>query len=98
VATTHHQGAREAAADGQAQARAAEVARGGASACTKGSEIGLQPVGRDADAAVGHVDLQQRAAWGGVHAQADAHLAPRGELDGVAHQVGDDLAQAVQGR
>jgi hypothetical protein len=51
-------------------------------------------VGRDADARVGHGERAAQAGTGDVSGHGDQDLPGRSELDGVAHQVDDDLAQA----
>ncbi len=59
-------------------------------------EQALQVVGVDADATVAHLQLQYGGCTGTViqQADADAHLTMLGELDGIAHQVGQHLLEA----
>ncbi|OEZ52482.1 hypothetical protein DUGA6_61160 [Duganella sp. HH105] len=78
------------AADGGAQAGAAEAPRHRRVGLREGIEDRLQPLRRDADAGVLHGDPQ--LALGRAGAQADA--AGGGELDGVVEQVAEDLAHA----
>ncbi|CAM5596205.1 hypothetical protein KAURM247S_05187 [Kitasatospora aureofaciens] len=90
-------------ADGQPEAGAAVLAAGGAVGLLEGAEDGLQVLGRDPDAGVGHAEGEHRAAapyavgqfrvGGGLDAQLDP--AVFGELDGVGQQVAQHLAQAV---
>ena len=81
-------------ADGEAQAGAAVAARHrGVAQLERLEQLG-HAVGVDADAGVADLDAQHRhgaAAVGDERAQ--LHLAHRGELDGVAEQVVDDLRQ-----
>ncbi|MNC22673.1 hypothetical protein D3C75_706800 [compost metagenome] len=58
-------------------------------------EQALQVVGVDTDATVAHFQLQHGGGSAAVvhQADADAHLPMLGELDGVAHQVGQDLLE-----
>ncbi len=52
--------------------------------------------GVDADAGVAHGELQQHAVFGTAAAgDADEHLSGIGELDRIAHEIHQDLAQAV---
>ena len=81
-------------ADGQAQAGAAVAARHRRVAELERLEDLRHAIGLDADAGVADVDAQHRhgaAAVGDERPQ--PHLAHRGELDGVAEQVVDDLRQ-----
>ena len=93
----------EAPADGQAQAGAAEAPRGGGVGLRERLEQHVELLGRDADAGVAHLEAQRRPVVPLVHEpDGHRHLAALGELDGVADQVGEDLAQAprvaAQGR
>ena len=86
---------RQPAGDTQTQAGAAEAAAGGAVGLDEGLEQQRLLVGGDADAGVPDLETQQDTACfeplgGHVH----HHLAARGELDGVAHQIAQDLPQA----
>ena len=88
----HHAG--QLAADGQTQARAAVLAGGAVVGLLELVEDRRQPLDRDADARVGdgHGDVAGRVAR--VDHATDPDLARLGELDGVAHQVEGDLADA----
>ena len=101
----HHQdvaphGARQAAGDGEPQPGAALAAAHGILGLLELGEQRGQRVGRDAHAGVldRDGDLQVvvvggRLGGGGL-ADGHEHTARVGELDGVAEQVGDDLAHA----
>ena len=80
-------------ADGQAEARAAVLARGAAVGLAELLEQAALALFGQADAGVAHRKVQQRAtlALFGHHAQ--HHLTGFGELDRVAEQVQQDLAQ-----
>ena len=86
----------QALGDGQPQAGAAEAPRSGAVCLTEGLKQFVLPLRRDADAgildreAAGHLllILSQQL-------DADHHLTAFGELDGVAHQVGQHLAEPL---
>ena len=96
----------QAAGDAQAQARAAELPRGGGVGLRKLLENGVELVGGDADAGVAHGQPHApvagrghpgRARLGGRHpagAGGHVHAALGGELEGVAHQIYQYLAQA----
>ena len=101
--------------DGQAQAGAAVLARGGGVGLGEGLEDQPLLFGRDADAGVAHLEMQKwrvRECASGErppasvaanvaftrHSNGDDDLAVLGELQGVARQVDDDLAQAGRGR
>ena len=91
-----HQG-HQPGGDGQAQAGAAVLPRGRGVLLLEGPEDPLLLLGRDADARVRDREAQARRSpsvarlAGGFHA--DDHLARLGELDGVADQVEQHLAQ-----
>ncbi len=93
-AAAHHFA--QVATDGQAQ----PGTRTGALAMRVGLdervEQALQVICVDADAAVAYFQLQHGRGGGAVvhQADADAHLAMLGKLDGVAYQVGKDLLEA----
>ena len=93
-------GARQAAGDGEPQPGAALAAAHGILGLLELGEQRGQRVGRDAHAGVLHRDgdLQVVVVGGrlGVGGLADGHehTARIGELDGVAEQIGDDLAHA----
>ena len=82
--------------DRQAQPGSTVPPRGRGVLLLEGPEDPLLPLGGDADAGVAHHEVKAdlvlgRGAAGGLHAH--DHLALFGELDGVAHQVEQDLAQ-----
>ena len=82
--------------DRQAQPRAAVLAGGRSVRLGEGLEELLLLVGGDADARVADGEVQADLLLGPrLHIDAKHDLAPLGELDGVAHQVDDDLAEAV---
>ena len=91
----------EALADREAEAGAAVLAGGRVVDLAKRLEQAVHAVGADADAGVGDRELQL-VARGGVAvalgelagADGDGDLAAGGELDGVADEVDEDLAQA----
>ena len=89
-----HQGD-QLAADRQAQPGAAEASGDAAVGLGEGREQAFQLLALDPHAAVGDREFKAhllRAAGEPAHADPDAAL--RGELDGVADQVDQDLAQA----
>ncbi len=66
------------------------------STCSNGSKTALQLVGGDADPGVGDIESEDDLVKAGVfHRHIDDDLAAVGELDGVADQVDQDLAQAI---
>ena len=78
--------------DGEAEAGAAEQPGGGTVGLSEGVEDVAVLLLGDADAGVAHLDAHTVAVMGtdGAH----QHLAPFGELDRVADQVDQDLAQS----
>jgi hypothetical protein len=90
-------------ANGEPQASPAVATRRGTTDLDKGFKDGLLPVRRDADAGVTHRKMQD----GGLIVRVllrrvlrhlvdlDNDLAVFGKFDGVAHQIGEDLAQAI---
>ena len=85
----------EAPADGQAEAGAAVPPRGGGVGLRERLEQHVELLGRDADAGVAHREAQRRRGLTLLHEpHRHRHLAALGELDGVADQVGEHLAQA----
>ncbi|MCZ7635871.1 MAG: hypothetical protein M5U12_07395 [Verrucomicrobia bacterium] len=85
----------ELAGDGQAQAGATVLARGRAIGLTERFEDALAVLG--GDAGTGVLDFETKGdfgAGGGGDADADVDLAAAGELDGVADEVVEDLAEA----
>ena len=81
-------GQHEAAHDVQAEARAAEAARRRGVGLRERLEDAFQAVGRDADAAVLHGAVRQEALLAALEMQLGMDVALRGELDGVADEVG----------
>ncbi len=86
---SHHP--HQALRDGQTQAGAAVLARRRAVRLLEGPEDRLLFVRRDADARVAHLKMQNT--FGLLHAHRYDHLTLGGELDAVADQVDEDLAQ-----
>ena len=85
----------ELAADREAQARAAEAARGRAVFLHERVEDRRLVLGQDAGAGVDDVDDQRDVGLGRIHAaRAHQHVAAGGELERVRHQVHEDLADA----
>ncbi len=83
--------------DGQAQAGAAVLASGRGVHLAELREEQADLFLRDADARVAHREAQQDIAFTFFHqCDADRHLAGMGELDGVARQIGENLAQAAR--
>ena len=83
------------AGDRQSQARAAEAARGRAIGLGERIKDELQLVGRNADAGIGHREMQPGSALGPrIESDVDHHLALLGELQGIADEIDDDLPQA----
>ena len=83
----------EVAAHAEAEAGALFIL--GAAAVGVGREDALQLLGRNAHAAVGHVEAEADPLLVARElADAQRHAAFAGELDRVAHQVAEDLAQA----
>ena len=84
--------------DGQAEPRAAVAARRRRVGLHEGAEDLPLLVGRHADAGVRHGELRDRAVsrQHGPTRDVDDDLALLGELDGVADQVDDDLAQSAR--
>src|ERR1700678_4562752 len=81
--------------DGQPQSAAAVMARGGGIYLRKGLEQAVDAIGRDADAGVGDLDAQgQDTVF--VHRARGIQddVAFVGELNRIADEVHDDLAQA----
>ena len=64
------------------------------SAWTNSWKISWRFCERHAHAGVAHFDAQEIAVTALGHLQCDADAAFFGELDGIAHQIGEDLAQA----
>ena len=87
---------RELAADGEPEPAAAEAAAGRLVGLGERLEDPADGGGIDPDAGVAHRDLDARAVGGGggTHFRPDEHFAPRGELDGVADQIHQDLPYA----
>src|SRR5205823_49622 len=87
---------RELAADGKPEPAAAEAAAGRLVGLGERLEDPADGGGIDPDAGVAHRDLDARAVGGGggTHFRPDEHFAPRGELDGVADQIHQDLPYA----
>ena len=77
--------------DGQAQPGAAEPARGRVVDLDELLEQGRQLVAGDADASVGHRQAQTAR---GPAREACRDRALGGELDGVGHQIAEDLADS----
>ena len=85
----------QALADGQAQAGAAELARGGDVRLAEGLEKARKHLGRDADAGVAHLEAQRHAlACARLFGHGNGDLAVPSELDGVVAQVQQHLAQS----
>src|SRR5262249_42892545 len=80
-------------ADRQAQTGAAEAARGGRVGLRERAEQPGDLLGRDADAGVLDLEAQPRTARARPRRRAQHHLARVGELERVAEQVHQDLAQ-----
>ena len=83
-------------ADGQAQAGAAVFAGGGGIDLGEGLEEPADAVGGDSDAGVGNFEADE----GGVgeiffEGSGDGNMAGLGELDGVVHEVKEDLLEAL---
>ena len=98
--STHH--LRKFGGDGKPQTRAAETPRGRSIRLHEWLENKRQLLGGNADAGIAHADMQiqgvvvEFVAVGlvpGVHPQID--FAALGKLDGVAHQIDDDLPEAI---
>src|SRR5262249_30973142 len=90
----HHM--RELLGYGEAQTGAAVAARGRLVGLREGLEDPALRVGRHADAAVAHLNAQaHRITAALVRPDVDHHFAAVGELDGVADEVGQHLAQAA---
>jgi hypothetical protein len=92
----------EAFGDDESQARAAAAAFGGGIHLAEGAEELVDFVGGDADAGVAHAELQPHVSVGaagegffGGGGDADGDAAFFGELDGVADEVAEDLADAA---
>src|SRR5262249_19135709 len=83
----------EAAGDGQAQAGALVLARGGAVDLPELLEDELLVFLADADAGV--LDLDAAAAVAPAAGDDDVDRAPVGELGGGGHEIGDDLVNLV---
>ncbi len=90
-AAAHHFA--QAAADGQAQAGTGTGALAVRVGLDERIEQALQVVGMDADATVAHFQFQHCGRGVAVILQTDSNtdLAMLGELDGIAHQVGQHL-------
>lgn len=85
------------AADADAEAGAAELARGRGVGLAETLEQPIDGVGGDADAGVfdGEAPPGARVAWcHGLRRDAQPDLPARGEFDRVAQQIGQHLAQA----
>jgi GH15 family glucan-1,4-alpha-glucosidase len=83
-------------ADRQPQPGSPEAPGGGVVRLHERIEHRCQAIGGDADAGVGHLDLQRGVIGAGLEQRhLDRHLAPNGELHGVADQVGDHLLQPL---
>jgi hypothetical protein len=80
--------------DGQPQARASVVPGGRGVGLHEGLEQPLLVLFGDAHPGVADLDPHQ-VGPGRVHRHGHRHLAPLGELDGVAGQVGEHLAEAA---
>ena len=83
----------EAADDGQAEAAAAEAACGGGVGLDKGVKEGGELIGGDAEAGV--FDVEGESGGGEVGGDAETDFARIGELDGVADEIEEDLAEAL---
>ena len=92
------QGRGEAAADGQPQPGPAETPGHRAVGLHEGVEDLAQPLGRNPDAGVDHVDRQLGLLGIRQEPGNDFHPAALGELDRVADEVGDDLPEAGSDR
>src|SRR6185437_15137420 len=80
---------------GETEAGAAELARRGYIGLREGFEDGALLIGGDADAGIAHDEVERGLRLGLVFEfDAERDLALSGELDGVAHEVGNDLAEA----
>ena len=87
---------RQPRADGQSESGAPVIARGRAVDLREGVENQLVLVLRDADAGVRHGELERTCrTLRRARLNPDGDLALGGELDGVAHQIDDDLPQSV---
>ena len=86
----------EALGDGEAETGSAELAGGRSVRLDEGVEEPLGALRLDADARVLDLELEAAAAFvgGPLHAESDRTLSR--ELDGVAHEVGEHLAQPVR--
>ena len=85
----------EGADDGEAEAGAAEAACGGDVGLFKFGEEAALGVGWDADAGVGDGEVEVcGGAFDVVECEAGGDGAALGEVEGVAEEVGDDLAEA----
>ena len=79
--------------DGEPEAKTAVTAGRSAVGLAEAIEDEWQELRRDADAAIGHRNLGGTVV--GLRETNDDATAGRGELDGIGHQVGDDLLQAA---
>ena len=85
----------QAAADGEAEARAAVLPRRRGVGLRERIEQLVELRGGDADPGVAHLEAQHRFGVGfGDESDRDGDLTALGELEGVAEQVGEHLAQA----
>ena len=83
--------------DGQPQAGAAILARGGCVGLNEGREQVLGLVLANSNSRVGDGNEKRRLAGRlALHLDEDFHLSAFGELDGIGRQVQQDLAQAVR--
>ena len=82
------------AADRQPQAGAAELAGHGSVGLNERIEDGLELVGGDADARIDHLHHKLRIDLVLDQLGTNLHFSRRGELDGVAHQVHQQLPEA----
>ncbi len=84
----------EALDDGEPEAAAAVVPGGGGVDLGEGLEQAIEPVGGNADAAVGHLDAHLDLLAQPPGRAGDEDVALVGELDGIADEVQHDLPQA----
>jgi hypothetical protein len=83
----------EAPGDGEAEAGAAEAAGGGAIGLNELLKDALLEIGRHAGSSVGDREGERGPVFGVVEIDGDRDLADASELDGVAHQIDENLLE-----
>ena len=82
--------------DAKAQSRSTILSRRGIVGLPEGFKNQLLFVWRDADATVDHPEVQRHGFFGSrFRVHVNDHLALLGELDGVPHQIQEDLPQST---